>query len=55
MLPPRPHDDDEHYGDADYDDCDCDYGADDYVDGSEEKFQLKTIVPLNPYQQLRVL
>ena len=49
MLPPRPHDDDEHYGDADYDDCDCDYGADDYFDGSEEKFQLKTIVPLNPY------
>ena len=49
MLPPRPHDDDEGYGDADYDGCD--YGADDYVDvdGSDDKFQLKTIVPLNPY------
>ena len=49
MLPPRHQDEDEDYGDADYDDCDCDYGADDYVDGSEGKFQLKTIVPLNPY------
>ena len=31
------------------DNADSDYGADDYVDGSEEKFQLKTIAPLNPY------
>ena len=53
MLPPRHQDEDEDYGNADYgyadyDDCDCDYGADDYVDGSEEKFQFKTIVPINP-------
>ena len=53
MLPPRRNDDEEDYGDADYDDCD--YGADDYVDGSDDKFQLKTIVPLNPYLYLRMV